>query len=295
MTGAGPDLGSDREQPAPVRFRKLRRFFLRHVPLSIAALATLLAVAVVGLFFWASSSHGEALARRRLVAWLEQATGGRVEIATFHWHLLTLDADAGGLVIHGLEAPGEAPYVQAENLRVSLTVLGLMSPRVLLRDAEVTRPQFHLIKYADGTTNQPHPAHPQKQQKPALDTFFDLKAGRVSVEQGVVHYEDRAANFDLQNRWIPLDFEADDVSLLMSYKPAVPNAPEFYRIEAGAANLNMSRGKAKPLNGTMQATLDLSRNAIYLRSVRVTTKAESKGRLEARARRRKSTRWNFPA
>jgi translocation and assembly module TamB len=275
IVGSGPDSGLPvaPEPSQPRKRSRLRRFFLRHVPLSLAALAILLAVAVVGVYFWASSSRGEAAMRERLVAWLEQATGGRVEIATFHWHLLNLEADAGGLVIHGLEAPGEAPYAQAENLRVKLTVLGFLSPRILLREADVTRPAFHLIVYVDGTTNQPHPGRPQKMKKSALDTFFDLKAGRVSVDQGVLHYENRAANFDLQNRWIPLDFEANDVSLIMSYMPAALNVPEFYHIEAGAADLNMSRGKAKPMNGTMRAVLDLSRNSVNLRSLRITSRA----------------------
>ena len=57
-----------------------------------------------------------------------------MEIASFHWHLLTLEADAGGVVIHGLEAPGEAPYAQVEHLRVRISMLGLLSPRILLRD-----------------------------------------------------------------------------------------------------------------------------------------------------------------
>jgi translocation and assembly module TamB len=270
-SGSGLPVAPEPAQPR--KRHRLRRFFLRHVPLSLAALAILLAVTFVGLYFWASSSQGEALMRGRLVAWLEEATGGRVEIATFHWHLLNLEADAGGLVIHGLEAPGDAPYAQVENLRVRLSVLGILSPRILLREADVNRPAFHLIVYVDGTTNQPHAGKPRKQQKSALDTFFDLEAGRVSVERGVLHYEDRAANFDLQNRWIPLDFEANDVSLVMSYMPAALKAPVFYRIEAGAADLNMSRGKAKPMNGTMRATIDLTRNAVILRSLRITSRA----------------------
>jgi translocation and assembly module TamB len=235
----------------------------------------LLALTLIGLYLWAGSSHGEALARERLVAWLQAATGGRVEVASFHWHLLNLEAEADGLVIHGLESPGEAPYAQVGTLRLRLNVLGILSPRILLRDAQIVRPAFHLIVYADGSTNQPHPSKPQKQKETALDTFFDLKAGRVSVEQGMLHYEDRAANFDLQNRWIPLDFQANDVSLLMSYMPAAMNAPEFYHIEAGAADLNMSRGKAKPMNGTMRATLDLTRNAVNLRSLRITSRTEA--------------------
>ena len=35
-----------------------------------------------------SSAQFEDLVRKRLIAELEQATGGRVEIASFHWRLL---------------------------------------------------------------------------------------------------------------------------------------------------------------------------------------------------------------
>jgi translocation and assembly module TamB len=126
---------------------------LRLLLLLGACLTILPVAATVGLYFWASSAESELLIRKRLVAWLEQATGGRVEIASFHWDLLNLEADAGGLVIHGLEAPGEAPYARIEHLRVRISVLGFWSPRVLLREADVSRPALHLIVYADGSTN----------------------------------------------------------------------------------------------------------------------------------------------
>jgi translocation and assembly module TamB len=190
------------------------------------------------------------------------------------------------LVIHGLEAPGEAPYARIEHLRVRISVLGFWSPRVLLREADVSRPALHLIVYADGSTNQPQPRKPRKSAKSALDTIFDAQAGHVSVQQGVLHYENRAAAFDFQDRFIPLDFDANDVSLLISYVPpalkgsGVPTDrsssvgwPETYRIEAGAADLNLSRGTAQPVHGYFQATLDLTRTAAYLRSLRITSAA----------------------
>jgi translocation and assembly module TamB len=63
---------------------------------------------------------------------------------------------------------------------VRSALLGFWSPRILLRDLEISRPAFHLIVYPDGSTNQPHPRKPRKSQgKPALDTFFDLQAGHV--------------------------------------------------------------------------------------------------------------------
>jgi translocation and assembly module TamB len=281
------------EAPRPSR---LRRFFLRHLPLTLVCIVVLSALAAIGLFFWASSAGFENLVRKRLVSELGTATGGRVEIRSFHWHLLSLEAEAGGLVIHGLEASGEAPYAQAERLRVRLSVLGFWSPRILLRDLEISHLQLHLIAYADGTTNQPHPRKPAKPGQPALDRFFDLKAGRVVVEQGDLDYENRAAAFDFQDRHIPLDFAANDVSLLMTYMPGAPSlfgssglgsygaktgSQESYRIEAAASDLNLSRGassnpgKAQPqaVQGFFQATVDLTRAAAYLRSLRITARS----------------------
>jgi translocation and assembly module TamB len=269
--------------PAPSR---LRRFFLRHLPLTLAGGAVLLAAVAVGLYFFISSAAFENLVRNRLVAVLEQSTGGRVQIASFHWHPLHLEAEAGGLVIHGLEDPGEAPYAQAERLRVRLSLLGLWSPRILLRDLDIIRPEFHFIVYPDGSTNQPHPRKPRRPGRSALDTFFNLQAGYVSIEQGVLHYENRASAFDFQDRYIPLDFNASDLSLLISYLPsassgistgeASPPGSESYRIEAGAADLNLARGGprsvAPPVHGYMQATLDLTRTAVYLRSLRITSR-----------------------
>ncbi|MDR3751997.1 MAG: translocation/assembly module TamB domain-containing protein [Terracidiphilus sp.] len=270
--------------PSPPRPSRLRRFFLRHLPLSVGGLVVLLALAVVGAYFVASSARFEGMVRQRLVAALESATGGRVEIASFHWHLLNLEADAGGIVIHGLEDPGEAPLARIEHLSVRISVLDFFAPRILLRALDVSHPALHFIVYPDGSTNQPQPRTHKKTGKSTLDTLFDFQAGHASLEQGVLHYEDRASSFDFQDRYIPLNFNADDVSLRLSYVPAAasgvaadkssPQGSESYRIEAGATDLELARGgpqsKVPPVHGYLQATLDLTRSAIYLRSLRLT-------------------------
>ncbi len=242
--------------------------------------ALLLIAAFLGLVIWAGSPACEDLVRRRLVASIEAATGGHVEIAAFHWHLLDLDAEASGLVIHGREAAGEAPYAQVDRLHVRISVLGFFSPRILLRDLEAIHPAFHLIVYADGSTNQPQPRKPHKSNRPALDTLFDLQAGHVALEQGTLDYEDRAADFDAQNRQVRLDFAANDFSMLLSYVPAQGSIAESYRIDAGARDFHLTRGEvshplAQPVDGYAQLRLDLMRNAAYLRSLRLT--ARSKG------------------
>ncbi len=262
------------QPPARPARSRLRRFFLRHLPLAVAGAVLLLALAAVGAYFVASSPAFENLVRERLVARLEAATGGRVQIASFHWRLLALEADAGGIVIHGLEAPGEAPYARIERLRVQLSVLGFLSPLIRLRGLEIVRPELHLIVYPDGTTNQPHPRHPVHLTRSTFNRLFNLQASRLSVQQGVLDYDNRAASFDFQNRALPLDFAANDVSLRMSYLPAARGAPASYRIETGATDLTLSRGAPRStvhaVHGRLQATIDFERNAAFLRSLRLT-------------------------
>ena len=111
--------------PKPSR---MRRFFLRHLPITVAAGILLLAAILTGLYFFASSSAFENYIRGRIVHEVETAFGGRVEIASFHWDLLHLEAEAGGVVIHGREAPDEAPYAQIKNVRVRWSMLGWWIP-----------------------------------------------------------------------------------------------------------------------------------------------------------------------
>jgi len=261
------------EKPRRGLRSRLRRFFLLHLPLAVTGTAVLLALLAVGLYLAASSAAFENMVRKRLIVSIEELTGGRVEIASFHWRLLHFQAEADGLVIHGLEDPGEAPYAKIERLRVVLSLSNLFSPSVRLRSLEIDRPSLHLIVYPDGSTNQPHPRRPQTSSKPAIDTLFEIHAGRIAVEQGSIHYDCRAASFDYQNRYLPLDFAANDVSLVMRYVPATFRTPASYRIEAGVTDLNLARTvprKDLDVHGALQATLDLEHARLLVRSLRIT-------------------------
>ncbi len=260
--------------PQKPRRSRMRRFFTRHLPLGAGGAAVLLAAALVGLYLWACSPQCEHLLRRWLIVQAEAVTGGRVEIASFTWCPLRLEADAGGITIHGLEGRGEAPYAHIASLRVHLSVLGFLSPKVLLNDLEISEPRLHIIVYPDGRTNQPRP-RPRKLHASAMETLFDVKAGHITIEDGVLDYDDRAAAFDFQNRNAPLNLNADDASLLMRYVPAAKDAPGHYRIEAGVTDLDLTRGarpsRAETAHGRMQAVLDLTRTGANLRSLHVTS------------------------
>jgi translocation and assembly module TamB len=260
-------------RPAPVRRR--RRLLWNAVGLAVALAAILCA-----LGFWANSAQFANLVRRRLTAELQKATGGRVEIASFRWHLLDLEAEATGIVIHGDEPATEAPYAQIDRLRAQVSILGFWwSPRILLRDLEITRPQLHLILYRDGATNQPHPAKPSNSKTSGMETLFNLQAGHVAVEHGMIDIDDRASEvLDVQHRYQPLDFRGEDVSVAIGYVPAGPHSEDGYHIDARVKDLNLTRGgtlanQVTPVHGYLEASLDLTRDAATLRSLRLTSRS----------------------
>jgi len=275
------------ESATPRRRTRLRRFFLRHLPLSLAAVVTFLVFAAVVVYFVASSDEFENWMRKRLIAQIETATGGRTEISSFHWRLLHLEAEAGGVVIHGTEDSNEAPYAEIDRLRAQVSIFGFFTPHISLRDLEIVQPRVHLIFYRDGSTNQPSPRTPQNRGESGLDTFFDLRAGQITVEQGMIDLDDRAASFDAQNRFLPLDFRANDVSLQMIYVPAKfdirGRTPESYRINAAASDLVLARDVPRKktaalspsapssVHGKLQLSLDLERNRATLTSLQLTS------------------------
>ena len=182
MQPSEPKEGAAGERGAKARRknRRLRRFLLRHLPLSVAGLFLIGMTAVIGLYLWASSAGFEDLARKRLIAELEDATGGRVSLESFHWKILNLEAEAGGLTLHGSEDVGEEPLLRVARLRLRVSILEFFSPKVILRELEIDRPQFHLIAYPDGSTNEPAPHHPAAAGKGGLGTLFDLRAGVIA-------------------------------------------------------------------------------------------------------------------
>ena len=247
---------------------RVRRFFLRHLPLGIGGCVVLLILVLVGMYFYASSDSFQNIVRERLASELSNATGGRVEIAAFRWKLLKLDAEADGVVIHGREAANEAPYAQIRHLRAQISILGFLTPSVRLSELEVQAPELHVIVYADGTTNQPNPRKKNTSSKSGVDSLFDLKVGHLVVENGHLAYDNHAANFDFQSRRAPLNLAADNVAFRLNYIAPAGTAPEKYSIDLSAKDLTLVRGAGKKreqeVHALLQGTLELTRSTATL-------------------------------
>jgi translocation and assembly module TamB len=232
----------------------------------------ILVMVLGGTFAWYSTT-GDFNRRvgAQVVKILENATGGRVELAGMKFNLRHLAIEADGLVIHGLEGSGEAPYLSVDKIELRVELFDFFShvagagiaSHVRLNYLGVEHPQFHLIVDKDGKTNQPEPKHPNTSKTPLSDTLLDLKAGEVVVTNGVALFNDRA---------IPFDMAARDLGAEVHYV----SSTDRYGMTVDLKDLRTKMAKQPEAQSALHLVGELGRNAADLKSFEFTSGRSSK-------------------
>jgi translocation and assembly module TamB len=195
--------------PAPAKQKRSLVFHMsRAMALFIGGVLALILLLVAGVSWYTTTDDFQHRFARQIVSVLENATGGRVEVGGLKISLWHLAIDVDGLVIHGLEGPGEAPYLAADTVQVRLGITSFfvrangsgVASHIRLKLLRVEHPQFHLIVDKDGRTNQPVPKHPSTSTEPVQDTLLDLRAREAQVVNGVALLNYRAIPFDMAAR-----------------------------------------------------------------------------------------------
>lgn len=129
--------------------------------------------------------------RRRIIEVTEEATGGRVELARFHYDWSAMTARVEGFTLHGLEAEGREPLVHVPSLELAIHVRSLIRRDVELRRLTVSGLAAHVYVAEDGTTNLPTPAHARERRTNVIEDLLRLRIGRLEVVDGFVDYDSR--------------------------------------------------------------------------------------------------------
>ncbi|HYK37361.1 translocation/assembly module TamB domain-containing protein [Alloacidobacterium sp.] len=230
-----------------------RRIWLR----VLAAVVFLILLAIGGIAWYASTPQFKNLVHEKLIATLEHATGGRVELAAFKWSVRHLAFEADGLTIHGLEAANEVPYAHVDRIYVRIKILSFIHPRIDLNYLEADHPVFHLIIYPDGSTNQPRPKT-ESSGKSVKDEIFDLKVGRTEIHNGIALINKKATPFDLA---------ANDLGIVVTY--AAPQ--DQYQATLQASDITARRGKNPPLHSKLNLTANMGRNLLNVSQLQLQT------------------------
>ncbi len=247
----------------------------------ILGFCLLLVVVVAGALWYASTAQFADRVRREVIDVLQTATGGRVELAGFHWHLLQLQVEADDLTIHGLEGPQEVPYAHVDKLLVRAKIISLFKAQVGLRLLQAEHPVFHLIFYPDGTTNQPTPKTKSTSTKSTTDEIFDLAVDHTQIDNGLIL---------LNQRKIPFNVAANDLAAQVNYL----KAKDHYLGSLQVADLTAARGKAPAVHSKLDLSVEMARNALDLKGLHFVS-GDSKLEASAAVADFKTLNWNIAA
>jgi translocation and assembly module TamB len=246
---------TEARQDAPVQSPAQSSRWRRRLAVRILGGIVLLLLLLAGVGYWYISTPEFAdKVRLKLIAVLEQSTGGRVELGAFHWQLRKLAFEADDLTIHGLEAASEVPYAHVDRLYVRLKWGVLIHPKIKIAELDIDHPVIHLIVYPDGSTNQPQPKTQSGNPRGTINTIFDLQAGQVSAWNGVVLFNERS---------VPFTFMGRDLSLLVRYlKPS-----DQYALNLNVADITTTLQKMPDVHSQLTGELQLGRNLAQIKSL----------------------------
>lgn len=186
--------------PKPVRRRRWWKYLL--------ALCLLALLAAGGAAWYMTTDSFQAYVRARIVAEIEKATGGRVELGTYHTIPFRLQAEVRGFTLHGTEGQNEVPLAHIDRVVARIRIISLLETQFGFKSIVIEHPVIHLIVHPDGTTNVPSPQVKRESTRNPVEQLFSLSIRRLEVRQGELLWNDQRA---------PFDFEGKDVSADMTY------------------------------------------------------------------------------
>ena len=153
----------------------------------VATLLLLIAVVLVGGYFYLKSRGFEQFALRKIIEQADQATGGHTQIRGVDFKLSTLTAHLYGVVIRGKESSEDPPLLQVDKLTVGLKIQSVLHRKVTLSELLVEHPVVHMQVDRSGNGNIPQPP---PRQSSGHTSVFDLAVGHVAITSGEVNYND---------------------------------------------------------------------------------------------------------
>ncbi|MEP7351720.1 MAG: translocation/assembly module TamB domain-containing protein [Acidobacteriota bacterium] len=249
----------------PVRVTKRRRWWLR---LLVAFVVLGIVVAGVAISILRSAWFHEYL-RARIVQQAERATGGRVEIADFHFDWTGLQASVDGFVLHGNEAADVPPLIQIPSATLSFHIISMMERSVDLAGLHIDQPRINVIIYPDGSNNLPEPAT-HGDHKVWSEDLLNLKVREYDVSNGWLDYD---------NRHVAVNIHGEHLRVRMAFDPKTPAyrgelASDQVRVAAphfGPASSDDRAPLPEPFTGSITTDFALERDQLSFQHLQLKT------------------------
>jgi translocation and assembly module TamB len=218
----------------------------------VAGLVALVALLVVVGIFVVRSQWFYDQVRARLVTEVERATGGRVEIGSFHFDWTKMEATVAPFVLRGTEPAGEPPLARIEKLTLGLKIISLWKRDVDLSYLNLERPALNVLVDASGKTNFPEPKVKRTPtDSDPIEQILRLAIGKFRITDGWIHYGDQK---------IPLDLRGEHLNAALDYND---NGPR-YQGEASFRQLHLQTDEIGPIAVNVDTKLSLMKGQVVL-------------------------------
>ena len=233
-----------------------KKLFLRIAAIVAGALLLLIIAAVLVL----QSAWFAGFVRNKIIATVEESTGGRVELQSFEFDWTHLTARLRKFVLHGTEPAGEAPLARVALLEIQLKLFSALTKPVDIQYLGVDTPQVNFIVFANGKTNVPEPKVKKQSSGggAGLDTVVNLAIGKFLIQHGSLRYSQRKVDFAAQG---------EHLRLVLDYSEAKPS----YEGKLSIDPLIVKSGSNKPLEAGINVPLSIEKDAVRITNAKIAT------------------------
>lgn len=196
--------------------------------------------------------------REKIIASVEESTGGKVDVQSFRFQWTHLRADVRGFVVHGLEPPGAAPLLSVQHLQVDLKLTSPFTGFVDIAYLLVDTPRANVMVFPDGKTNIPAPKIKKPSTKSGLETVVDLAIGKFDLVNGAAMFADQPSRIDATGQ---------NLRAHLTYNTAHPS----YSGEVDIDPLLLASGKQAPVAVQVKLPVSMEKDKISLANAQLTT------------------------
>jgi translocation and assembly module TamB len=224
-----------------------------------ASLAGVVAVVVIAALVVVQTQWFANFVRQKVVATIEESTGGKAEIGSFQFDWSHLDVRIRNFVLHGTEPANADPLARIALLELRLKLFSGFKKAVDLNYLGVESPRVNLIVNADGTTNIPEPKVKSKPSGTSpLQTVVDLAVNQFKIENGLLAYSQQKTAFSARG---------ENLRALLNYNMANPS----YSGNLSINPLVISSAANPPLNVNVNLPVSIDKDAVTLTGARLST------------------------
>jgi translocation and assembly module TamB len=209
----------------------------------ILGLLAFVIVCVIAIFFTLRSRAFHHYVLGIITDRMQAATGGKVQIGDFNFHLLALRVDLYHLAIHGAEPPPAPALLAVDRASVNFKIISLSALKFGITEAVIEHPVVQLVFNSQGKSNLPTPPPSKAPAKPT--NIFETAVGRLLITRGEIHFSDRK---------IPLNADLRHFEVQTEFNPA----SKEYTGSLGYGTGEIQLGRYRPLENSLEAKFTAS-------------------------------------